>query len=105
MSWRTNETYLRYNGQWNFRCLAAGKSGSTINFVLWARRGQAAVLRYIEKSIVRNGKTRTVKMAASGGDPGKPRAIGRPSSSWPYRDTVVRQQLTVADPVVRHHAR
>jgi putative transposase len=65
-SWRMDETYIKAKGQWKYLYRAAEKAGNTVDFLLRARRDNAAAQRYFEKSIVQNGEPDTVTIDRSG---------------------------------------
>jgi len=47
-SWRMDETYIKIGGQWKYLYRAVDRLGQTVDFLLTARRGVAAVLRFFE---------------------------------------------------------
>jgi putative transposase len=65
-SWRVDETYIKVKGQWKYLYRAVDKAGKTIDFLLRAHRDKAAALRYLERSIARNGEPDTVTIDRSG---------------------------------------
>ena len=72
-SWRADETFVkgsaytaRVKGQWKFLYRAVDKAGNTVDFLLRAHRDKAAVRRYFEKAIDRNGEPETITVDKSG---------------------------------------
>ncbi|SIT41222.1 transposase [Paraburkholderia piptadeniae] len=65
-SWRMDETYVKVGGQWKYLYRAVDKAGTTVDFLLRARRDKAAARRYFEKAIKRNGEPGTVTIDKSG---------------------------------------
>jgi len=64
--WRLDETYIKVKGQWKYYYRAVDKQGSTIDFLLTAKRDTKAALRYLTKAIKRNGKPGLVNIDKSG---------------------------------------
>ncbi|MFC7411325.1 IS6 family transposase [Hydrogenophaga atypica] len=50
-SWRMDETYILVGGQWKYLYRAVDRMGQTVDFLLTARRDEAAVRRFIEQAI------------------------------------------------------
>ena len=65
-SWRMDETYIKVGGQWKYLYRAVDKAGSTVDFLLRARRDKVAARRYFEKAIGNNGEPETVTIDRSG---------------------------------------
>ena len=65
-SWRMDETYIKVGGQWKYLYRAVDKAGSTVDFLLRARRDKVAAPRYFEKAIGNNGEPETVTIDKSG---------------------------------------
>jgi transposase-like protein len=65
-SWRMDETYIKVGGQWKYLYRAVDKAGSTVDFLLRARRDKVAARRYFEKAIGNNGAPETVTIDKSG---------------------------------------
>ena len=65
-SWRMDETYIKVGGQWKYLYRAVDKAGSTVDFLLRARRDKVAARRYFEKAIGNNGEPETVTIDKSG---------------------------------------
>jgi putative transposase len=61
-SWRMDETYVKVRGQWKYLYRAVYKAGNTADFLLRAHHDKAAVRRYFEKAIDRNGAPKIVTM-------------------------------------------
>ena len=47
-SWRMDEPYIRVSCEWKYLYRAVDRLGQTVDFLLTARRGVAAVLRFFE---------------------------------------------------------
>ena len=54
--WRLDETYIKVKGQWKYFYRAVDKQDNTIDFLLTAKRDKKAALRFLTKTIERNGK-------------------------------------------------
>jgi IS6 family transposase len=50
-SWRVDETYIRVRGKWCYLYRAVDSSGTTIDFLLSAKRGAAAAERFLAKAL------------------------------------------------------
>src|ERR1700722_9195456 len=50
-SWRMDETYVRIGGRWKYLYRAVDKAGSTVDFLLTAKRDRKAALRFLYKAI------------------------------------------------------
>lgn len=50
-SWRVDETYVLLGGQWKYLYRAVDKSGQTVDFLLTARRDEAAARRFFERAM------------------------------------------------------
>ena len=50
-SWRLDETYIKFAGQWKYLYRAVDKAGDTADFLLTAKRDLAAARRYLERAI------------------------------------------------------
>lgn len=51
-SWFVDETYIRLKGKWVYLYRAVDQHGNTIDFLLSAKRDQAAAVRFLRKAIV-----------------------------------------------------
>ena len=65
-SWRMDETYILIKGAWKYLYRAVDKAGSTIDFLLTARRDRKAALRFLRKAADRHGVPRKVTIDKSG---------------------------------------
>jgi putative transposase len=65
-SWCVDETYIKIKGKWKYLYRAVDKAGQTVDFLLRARRDEAAAQRYFEKLIDQNGEPETVTIDKSG---------------------------------------
>lgn len=50
-SWRVDETYILVGGQWKYLYRAVDRMGQTVDFLLTARRDEAAARRFFEQAI------------------------------------------------------
>lgn len=64
--WRMDETYVKVNGVWKYLYRAVDKAGHTVDFLLTARRDQAAARRFFAKAMRDNGTPEKVTMDKSG---------------------------------------
>ena len=61
-----DETYVKVKGQWKYLYRAVDKQGSTVDFLLTAKRDKSAALRFLTKSIGRNRKPSLINIDKSG---------------------------------------
>ncbi|MFP7609913.1 IS6 family transposase [Serratia quinivorans] len=64
--WRMDETYIKIRGQWKYLYRAVDSTGQTIDFLLTARRDEAAALRFFRKAIRHHGEPEVVTIDKSG---------------------------------------
>jgi transposase, IS6 family len=50
-SWRVDETYIRVKGKWAYLYRAVDSTGATIDFLLSAKRDEAAAERFLAKAL------------------------------------------------------
>ena len=65
VSWRTDETYIKVNGQWKYLYRAVDKADKTIDFLLTSKRDKKAAMRFFEKAMKANGIPEKVTMDKS----------------------------------------
>ena len=65
-SWRIDETYIKVGGQWKYLYRAVDKAGSTVDFLLTAKRDRAAAQRFLARAIEGNGLPTTITIDQSG---------------------------------------
>ena len=53
-SWRVDETYIKVKGKWTYLYLGVDKEGSTLVFVLRAKRDAKAATRFFKKTLGAN---------------------------------------------------
>ena len=53
-SWRVDETYIKVKGKWKYLYRAVDSDGSTIDFMLSAKRDRIAVKRFFNKALGSN---------------------------------------------------
>ncbi len=98
-SWRMDGTYIRIRGEWRYLYRAVDKAGSTVDFLLRARRDKAAARAYFEKAIDQNGEPETVTIDNSGSNLAALQAINARREA-PIR---VRQKKYLNNIVERDH--
>ena len=54
-SWRLDETYVKVKGVWKYLYRAVDKAGSTVDFLMTAKRDRKAALCFLRKAIRHNG--------------------------------------------------
>ena len=64
--WRLDETYIKVKGKWKYYYRAVDKYGETVDFLLTAKRGTKAALRYLRKAIGSCGKPSLINIDQSG---------------------------------------
>ena len=65
-SWRTDETYIKVNGEWKYLYRAVDRAGHTIDFVLRAQRDPGAARCFLEHAIDRHGVPKKITIDKSG---------------------------------------
>lgn len=65
-SWRTDETYIKIKGAWNYLYRAVDKAGDTVDFMLSEKRDYAAAKAFFDKAIGENGLPKKVTLDKSG---------------------------------------
>ncbi len=65
-SWRMDETYIRVCGHWKYLYRAVDRDGDTVDFLLTARRDEAAARRFLARAIDRHGEPAKVTTDKSG---------------------------------------
>ena len=66
MSWRMDETYIKLKGVWKYFYRAVDKEAKTVDFLLTAKRDQAAAKRFFDKAMQAGGVPEKVTMDKSG---------------------------------------
>jgi putative transposase len=66
ISWRLDETYIKVRGQWKYLYRAVDKEGSTVDFLLTAKRDTKAALRFLRQAIRNNGIPEKINIDKSG---------------------------------------
>ncbi len=64
-SWRVDETYILVAGQWKYLYRAVDKLGQTVDFLLTARRDEAAARRFFEQAIDLHDMPKTITIDKS----------------------------------------
>jgi putative transposase len=65
-SWRMDETYIKVRGCWKYLYRAVDRDGATVDFLLTARRDEAAARRFLERAINRHGEPEKITIDKSG---------------------------------------
>ena len=65
-SWRMDETYVLVSGQWKYFHRAVDRDGATVDFLLTAKRDQAAARRFLERAIGQHGLPDKITIDKSG---------------------------------------
>jgi putative transposase len=65
VSWRTDETYIKVQGQGRSLYWAVDKQGQTMDFLLTEQRDKEAALRFLKKAIRRHGVPETITIDGS----------------------------------------
>jgi len=65
-SWRMDESYIRLKGKWVYLYRAVDKEGSTVDFLLRARRNGVAAKAFFRKAFRENGRPNKVTVDKSG---------------------------------------
>ena len=65
-SWRMDETYIKISGEWKYLYRAVDRNGDTVDFLLRARRDQAAARAFLERAIDLHGVPQKITIDKSG---------------------------------------
>ena len=65
-SWRMGETYVRVKGVWKYLYRAVDKAGSTVDFLLIAKRDRKAALLFLRKAFGQHGTPEKITIDKSG---------------------------------------
>jgi putative transposase len=65
-SWRMDETYVKVRGQWKYLYRAVDRDGNTVDFLLRAKRDQAAARAFFERAIGLHGVPDKITIDKSG---------------------------------------
>jgi putative transposase len=65
-SWRLDETYVRVKGKWKYLYRAVDKAGTTVDFLLTAKRDRKAALRFLLKASGRHSIPLKITIDKSG---------------------------------------
>ena len=72
---RTDETYIKVNGQWKYLYRAVDKAGDTVDLLLTAKRDKAAARRYLERAINLHGLPEKITIDKSGANTAAIRSV------------------------------
>jgi putative transposase len=64
-SWRMDEIYIKIHGAWKYLYRAVDRGGDTVDFLLTARRDEAAARRFLERAIDRHGRPKEITIDKS----------------------------------------
>jgi transposase-like protein len=60
------KTYVKIHGTWKYLYRAVDRGGDTVDFLLAARRDEAAARRFLERAIDRHGEPKKITIDKSG---------------------------------------
>jgi len=66
VSWKMDETYVKYKGKWVYLYRAIDKDGDTLEFMVSEKRDEAAATKFFKKAIGRHGLPEKVTVDKSG---------------------------------------
>lgn len=66
ISWKMDETYIKYKGQWVYLYRALDKNGDTLEFMLSAKRDEKASRKFFKKTIGKHSLPEKVNIDKSG---------------------------------------
>lgn len=66
ISWKMDETYIKYKGEWIYLYRAIDKHGDTLEFMLSTTRKEKDAMRFFKKAIARHGLPQKVNVDKSG---------------------------------------
>ncbi len=76
-SWRVDETYVLIAGQWKYLYRAVDRLGQTVDFLLTAKRDEAAARRFFEQAIGLHDVPEKVTIDKSGANTAAVRGLAR----------------------------
>jgi transposase-like protein len=65
-SWRMDETHIKVRGRWKYLYRAVDRDGDTVDFLLTARRDEAAARRFLERATDRHAEPEKITIDKSG---------------------------------------
>jgi putative transposase len=65
-SWRIDETYVKMSGRWKYLYQAADRDGNTVDFLLRAKRDNAAARAFFGRAIGLHGVPEKITIDKSG---------------------------------------
>ncbi|MDM0066856.1 IS6 family transposase [Variovorax sp. J31P207] len=74
-SWRVDETYVQVGGQWKYLYRGVDRLGQTVDFLLTARRDEAAARRFFERAIGQHDMPEKITMDKSGANTAAARGL------------------------------
>ena len=98
-SWRVDETYVWVGGQWKYLYRAVDKLGQSVDFLLTAKRDQAAARRFFERAIDLHGVPDKITIDKSGANTAAVRGLVADSSA----DIELRQSKYLNNIVEQDH--
>lgn len=98
-SWRMDETYIKVAGQWKYLYRAVDGGGSTIDFLLTAKRDKAAARRYLKQSIKQNDLPQKITIDKSGANTAAIRSMNEDADI----NIEIRQNKYLNNPIEQNH--
>ena len=98
-SWRVDETYVRVGGQWKYLYRAVDRLGQTVDFLLTARRDEAAARRFFAQAIDAHDAPEKVTIDKSGANTAAVQSLVADTG----RDIALRQSKYVNNLVEQDH--
>lgn len=74
-SWRVDETYVLVGAQWKYLYRAVDRLGQTVDFLLTARRDEAAARRFFQRAMDLHDVPRTITIDKSGANTAAVRSL------------------------------
>ena len=102
-SWRMDETYIKVKGKWKYLYRAVDKHGSTIDFLLTARRDKAAAKRFFDKAIGSSGIPEKINMDKSGANKAAVDALNETQKQKKKKKISIRQVKYLNNIVEQDH--
>jgi len=102
-SWRTDETYIKVKGQWNYLYRAVDSTGKTIDFLLSERRDMKAAERFFQKALS-SDHVQTPRVITVDKNPAYPAAIENLKGNKELpQETLIRQTKYLNNVIEQDH--
>ena len=98
-SWRMVETYIKGKGIWKYLYRAVDKQGKTVDFLLTAKQGKAAALRFFNQVMKANGVPEKAAMDKNGANKAAMDTVHARGETW----IVIRQVKYLNNLVEQDH--